>query len=130
MAQATSITVNDRETTPVAHTFVPRKGANGMDFVRAASVPIGNETISYKFRQSGGRLRTRISLAVPTLVSEVINSVTVPKVPRVAFISCDFIFDETSTVQERKNAVGMFYNLLASSQTLVDGALVNQDPIW
>lgn len=131
MPNATSITVNDRESTPVAHTFAPRQVIPGAaTFVEAASVPIGEKSLILRTRKSGSRYYVRVTLASPTLVTETINGVAVPKVPRVAFIDATFRFDDTSTVQERKNAVGMFANSLAASQTVMDGALTNLEGVW
>lgn len=131
MAQAASIVVNDRESTPVAHTFAPRVIVPGAaTFVEAASVPIGEKSLVVRTRKSGARYFTRITLAVPVLVTETINGVSVPKVPRTAFIDANFRFDDTSTLQERKNAVGMFANALASGQAVIDGSLTNLEGIW
>jgi len=131
LAQAASITVNDRESTPVAHVFAPRSIVPGAaTFVEAASVPIGEQSLVIRTRKSGSRFYTRVTLACPILVTETINGVAVPKVPRVGFIDATFRFDDTSTEQERKNAVGMFANALASSQTVVDGSLTKLEGIW
>lgn len=131
MAQASTITVNDRESTPVAHTFAPRAVAPGAaTFVEAASVPIGERSLVIRSRKSSGKYYARITLAVPVLVTETINGVAVPKVPRAAFIDCNFRFDETSTLQERKNAVGMFHNALAATQTTVDSTVTGLEGIW
>lgn len=131
MAQAASITVNDRETTPVAHIFAPRAIQPGQaTFVEPNSVPVGERTLTIRNRKSGSRYYQRITLAVPTLVMETINGVQVPNVPRVAFIDCNFRFDDTSTLQERKNVVGMFANALAAGQTVVDSTLTGLEGIW
>jgi hypothetical protein len=99
-------------------------------FVEAASVPIGERSLVIRTRKNGARYHTRLTLACPTLVNETINGVSVPSVPRVAFIDATFRFDDTSTLQERKNAVGMFANALAASQAVVDGSLTNLEGIW
>lgn len=131
MANAASIVVNDRESTPVAHTFAPRQVIPGAaTFVEAASVPIGERTLTIRQRKSGNRYLSRITLAVPVLVTETINGVAVPKVPRVAFIDANFRFDDTSTAQERANAVGMFANALAANQTVVNATVTGLEGIW
>lgn len=131
MSQAASITVNDRETTPVAHIFAPRMIVPGQaTFVESASVPIGEKSLIIRTRKNGSRYYTRVTLAVPVLVMETINGVQVPTVPRVALIDATFRFDDTSSLQERQNAVGMFANALASSQTVVDSTLTKLEGIW
>lgn len=131
MAQAATITVNDRETSPVAHAFAPRNIQPGVaSFVESNSVPIGERTLTIRNRKSGTRYYQRVTLAVPTLVMETINGVSVPNVPRIAFVDATFRFDDTSTLQERKNVVGMFANALAAAQTVVDSTLTGLEGIW
>lgn len=131
MAQAASITVNDRESTPVAHIYAPRQIVPGSaTFVESGSVPIGEKSLTIRQRKSGNRYYIRITLAVPVLVMETVNGVSVPTVPRMSFIDANFRFDDTSTLQERKNAVGMFANALAASQAVVDGTLTGLEGIW
>lgn len=131
MAQATSIVVNDRESTPVAHTFAPRAVSTDLAlFVESASVPIGERKLSIASRKTNGKYRTRVKLENPTLVTEVVNGVNVPKVPRTAYADVTFTFDETHSLQERKNTVGMFYNALAASQTLVDASVTGLESVW
>lgn len=131
MPQAASIAIADRESTPVTHTYAPRAIATGNAvFVRSNSVPIGEETLTLRSRKSGKRYYQRVTLAIPALVTETINGVAVPTVPRVAFVDATFRFDDTSSLQERKNAVGLFANALAASQTVVDGVLTNLEGVW
>lgn len=131
MAQAASITVNDRQATPVAHTFAPRQVAPGSAlFVESASVPIGEKSLIVRTAKKGTRYTTRITFAVPVLVTETVNGVAVPTVPRSSFVDCTFRFDDTSTLQERKDTVGMFYNMLAATQTVIDGSVTNLEGIW
>lgn len=131
MAQAASFAVNDRKTTPVAHTFTPRRIETGLaSFAEAASVPIGEPIITVRWRKSGTRFYQRVTLTVPALVTETVNGVPVPTVPRVALIDATFRFDDTSSEQERKDAVGMFANALASSVTVVDKTIVGLEGIF
>lgn len=131
MSQAAAIVVNDRESTPVAHTFAPREITSGLArFVEANTVPIGERELTVRWRKSNGRFYQRVMLTAPALVSQTINGVSVPTVPRVALIDATFRFDVTSTEQERKNAVGMFANALAASQGVVMGTLVGLEGVW
>lgn len=131
MAQAAPVVVNDRATTPVAHTFAPRDVSTDLaSFVETASTPVGERKLSISKRKSGTKYRVRIKLDNPVLVTEVINGVNRPAVPRTAYADATFTFDETSSLQERKDTVGMFANALAASQTLVDSSVTGLEGIW
>lgn len=131
MAQANTITVLDREPTPVSHAFVPRRIEPGSaTFVEAASVPIGEKTLTISSRKSGRRFYVRVKLYAPVLVSELINGVSVPTTPRAALADCTFRFDDTSTEQERLNCVGMFANSFAASQSIVLGSVTKLEGIY
>lgn len=132
MAQAATITVNDRATTPVAHSYAPKSPLpdGGMLFAESAAIPKAERQLSIRPRSSNGKRYVRVILTSPTLVTETVNGVSVPTVPRTVLIDATFRFDETSTEQERADAVGMFANALASSQTVVNSTLVKTEGIW
>lgn len=131
MAQAASVVVNDRATTPVAHTFAPRRISTDLAlFVETGSVPFGERKLSISQRQSGGKYRVRVKLENPVLVTETVNGVSVPTVPRTSFADVTFTFDQYSTLQERKDTVGMFANALAAAQTMVDSSVTGLEGIW
>lgn len=120
MPALSNIAVNDRESTPVTHTFVPRgsKGDGVQLFVNSSGVPIGDEKLTVSLRESGARTRVRIVLTDPVTVTETINGVDRVQVERVSIANLQLTFDERSTLQERKNLVGMLANALASGATL------------
>lgn len=131
MAQATTITVNDRAATPVAHSFAPRRIESGLaTFVEPASVPIGDKQLAIRWRKSGSRYYQRVTMTAPAISTETVNGVAVSKVLRVGLIDATFRFDDTSTEQERKDLVGMFANALAAAQTVVNGTVVNLEGVW
>lgn len=131
MSQFTSFTVNDRETTPVAHTFEPRKPGNSLvEFREPGVVPIADRKYTVSWRESNGRIRVRCVLADPKVVTETINGVDVTKVPHVNFADVTFTFSEESTLQERQNLVGMFANSLAASVTVIDDTVTGLEAIW
>lgn len=131
MPQATSIVVNDRESTPVAHTFVPQ-GIQGQvaQFAEAASVPIGQSRLTVSWRKAANRFKVRLLFVVPVVVTETINSVDRPSVARTSFAEVNLTFDETSTLQERKNTVGMLANVLAASQTEVNAVVTQLEGLY
>lgn len=131
MPAAAPIVVNDRKATPVAHTFAPRGIQPGSAlFVETASVPIGEATLTIRTRISAEKYHARLTMAVPVLVTETINGVSVPKVHRVSMADVNFRFENTSTLQERQDIVGMFANALAASQTVVMKSVCELEGVW
>lgn len=133
MPQIAAITVNDREATPVARTYNPAgTDKNGVPVWKTGDVgvPFGEAKLTMSTRQQGSKHKVRINLVVPTIVTETINGVDRNKLERSAYCAFEFTFADDSTKQERDNAIGMFANLLASSQTVPDGALVEAEGLW
>lgn len=130
MASRASFTVNDRAATPVAHTFTPQGTSDLPVFIEAGSVPIGNKVVVIKQRRSGTKYKVNVLFKNPVLVTEVINGVNVPKVQRSAYAELNLTFEETSSLQERKDTVGMFANMLASTQTMLDSTFTGLETIW
>lgn len=132
MSARTTITVNDRANTPVAHSFTPR--ANGTTdvalFVEAQSMSIGERKITISTKKANGKTRARILIENPTLVTEVVNGVNVPKVPRTCFADLTFTFPDGCSLQERKDTVGFMANLLLATQAMVNSAIVDLEGIW
>lgn len=129
--QTGSFSVNDRATTPVAHTFTPRGAPTGMArFAEAGPTAIGEKTLSVRWRDSETRRNVRLTFAVPVVVTETINGVNRVKVERTSFVDANFRFDTMATEQERKDTVGMFANMLAASVTVIDKTLTGLEDIW
>lgn len=131
MAQATSFAVNDRKSTPVAHTFVPAD-ANGSlaVFREAGAIPAGDRKVTVSMRKTNGKYRVRLVLANPVVVTETINGVNRYKVDRTSFADVTFTFDETSSLQEREDTVGMFANALSDSLTVLDDTITGLNGIY
>lgn len=132
MAQAANITVNDRATTPLAHIYAPSVPlpGGGMVFAESASIPKAERQFSIRIRKSNGRRFVRLMLTCPVLVTETVNGVSVPTVPRMSMVDATFRFDETGTEQERADCVGMFANFLATNQSVVMASLVKTEGVW
>lgn len=131
MPSAGSFTVNDRAATPVAHTFVPRVIGSGVAlFVESASVPFGERKFTISSRQSSGKYRVRIKGEFPVLVTETVNGVNKPSVIRTAYADTTLTFDQLSSLQERKDAVGMHFNAFATSQTMLDAVITGLESLW
>lgn len=132
MGARTNLVINDRAATPVAHTFVPDgNDANGvLVFTEKTGVPAGEARFTLSQSSSNGKLRPRLKFLLPVLVTETINGVTSPRVSRTAHVNMEFVFDELSTEQERKDAVGFAYNTLAASQTMINDLLTKQLQVY
>jgi hypothetical protein len=81
-------------------------------------------------KKRNARYVGEVRLTLPVVVTETINGVDSPLVVRTAFAVCTFTFDEKSTSQERKNAVGMLASALGTSKTLVNDTLINLEGVW
>jgi len=122
--------VNDRATTPIAHTFAPRSKDPLPTWCEAGSMPAGERKFTLFTRKSGEKYRITLRLSNPTVVTEVINGVSVPKVARTQYAETTFTFTADSTLQERKDTVGMHANALGASNTQIDSALTALESIW
>lgn len=131
-----NLVLTDRATpTPVNHTFVPdgidQQNVGAVVNSGASGVPAGAERFTISMRKGGdNRYKGKLKLTLPILVTETINGVSVPKVARQTIVNVSFDFDERSTEQERKDAVGMTYSALDSSKVLVNDTLTKVQSIW
>lgn len=132
MSARSNLVINDRATTPLAHTYSP----DGDDknrvhlYSEKGTVPAGNAKYSIGLRQSGGRYRGSIRLAVPVVQTQTINGVSTPVVVRTAYIEVNTSFDPLSSTQERADCVGLLVNSMAVSQTQINDCIVNLSDIY
>lgn len=119
MPARSNITINDGETTPVAHTFVPRTGPAGsaLPFVEPGNSPIGDKILTIASRMATRR-RVVKKLTCPVVSTETINGVSRPTLERAAFSTHEYSFDKNSTKQERKNQRLLDANWLLSAQAI------------
>lgn len=131
MPQLQAISVNDRETTPVAHAFVPRDIKDGVGtVVRTTGIPVGEELFTISNRKTNGKYRVKLVLMVPVVQTETINGISKPVVVRQGYGEVNFTFHETSTTQERKNVVGMLMNALDPTKVLVNSTVVDLEGVF
>lgn len=132
MAQFASFTLNDRETTPVAHVFLPTQSPTPDTFVakRGTGVPIADEIVTISNRVSGTKRKVRFLLVLPIVQTETINGISTPKVVRRSIAEVNLTFEDSSSTQERKNLVGMTYNALASTQAMLDATFVGLEGLY
>lgn len=132
MAQRANLVIKDRASTPVDHTFSPDgDDANGVHvFSEKTGVPAGNPRFTASLRQSNGKYRPTLKLAVPVVQTQTINGVNSPVVVRTAYVELSATFDALSSTQERADAVGLMYNSMAAAQTQINDLLVNLSDIY
>lgn len=131
MPQITTFTLNDRESTPVGHVFTAGDKANGIvQAVRSTGIPGTDEVVTISSRDSGRNRKVRFVLSVPIIQTETINGVSNPKEVRRGRADVTLTFDKYSTLQERKNVVGMLANALAASQTQLDAVFTALERPW
>lgn len=133
MPQLQNLVVTDRATpTPVDHTLVPRDiSTNGVGtVVENTSVPIGQLTMDVSMRKTGPTFRGRLTMKQPIIQDVTVGGVTKPTVVRQSYFAADFIFDETSTEQERTNLVGMVASALGTSKVLVNDTIVKLQGVY
>jgi len=134
MAARTTVTVNDRETTPVAHNFVPAgDNESGLAIFREPGVVFAADSIlslGLRGLKGNGRLRPYARLYLPIYQTETVNGIASQKFVDSCIVEISASYGRTTTLQQRKNAIGMAYNLLAPAQTLLDKLFTQNDPIW
>lgn len=132
MSARGNLVINDRATTPVAHTYSPDgDDTNGVHlFSEKVSVPLGNPRYSIALRKSNGKIKPSIKLAIPIVQTQTINGVSTPVVVRTAYADCTFTFDGLSSEQERADCVGLLANSLAASQTQINDLIVKVSDIY
>lgn len=132
MSARTNLVVNDRAGTPVAHTFSPDgDDANGVHiFSEKVGVPAGYSRYTASLRQTNGKFRALLKLAVPITQTQTINGVSAPVIVRTSFCEVSLTFDGLSTAQERADTIGMMANSLATSQTQINDMIVNLSDIY
>jgi hypothetical protein len=133
MAQATTLTVNDRQSpTPVAHTFVPQRVETEMaTFSEAGAVPLGDKLFSISRRTTAnGFVKCRVRLVVPVVSTDSSTGTPISTLTRTSYADMTLTFAPDSTSAERADVVGMFQNVLAASQTMVDKTIVGLENIF
>lgn len=132
MAQFAAFTLNDREPTPVAHTFQPTQSPSSEIAVakRTTGVPVADEIITISNKTSGQKRKIRALVVLPIVQNEIINGISNPKVVRRAIAELNLTFDDTSSLQERRNLVGLVYNMLASSQAMLDATFTGLEGLY
>lgn len=117
MPQAGSIAIADGQSTPVNHTFTPKKLQDGIlaYFEEASGIPAARLNLTVSVRPpvgTGQMYRATVSFAVPAVA--VVNGIqTVDHTNRV---NMEFLVHQNSTDAEMKNLFAFAKNGLGNSQ--------------
>lgn len=125
-----SVVVNDRETSPVTHTFTAysRKSPNAVVLREAGTVPVADSFIHLSLeRIADGSIKGTYKLTVPIVQTETLNGLTSVKQIRQSMAAVELRFSGQSTVQERKNVLGMLAESFAASETVINDAFMNAE---
>lgn len=141
MAARTPITINDGAATPVAHTFSPATviDERGMSLAtfedRIGGIPVGYPVVSISMRRPSKTLsnyKVVLKIDVPTL--ETISNSTASGIlpaPKAAYsnlVNVEFVMNQRSPVQSRKDLLAYARNLLAHA--VVTSAVVDTEMVW
>lgn len=132
MPQLANLVIADQAATPVNHTYTPAGiQGNVAVLVESTGVPVGDNkaTIGWSTTQSGRR-KSSYKLVLPVVATQTINGVSTPVVVRVAYVSVEFAFDQTSTEQERKDAVALIRNGLVPTNPVVYDTIVKCQGVY
>lgn len=124
-----NISVNDAETTPVAHVFSPvtTDGATAKLANRVATTPAGYETLSIEVRNpTSATAAYRVVLKSNDPVTATVDGSDV--VVRNSSAELTFNFSQLSTSQERLNLLKMMSGLLDHATT--KSVVQNLEPIY
>lgn len=132
MSARTNLVLKDRAGTPVSHTFTPDGDTpEGVHvFSEKTSVPAGNPQYTAFATRKGGKYRPSLRLTIPIVQTQTINGVSTPVVVRTAQVWLSAVFDELSSEQERKDAIGQMADSLDASQTQINDLLLGTSDIY
>lgn len=132
MVARTNLVLTDRAATPVAHTFSPDgDDANGVHvFSEKTGVPAGYSRFTASLRQTNGKFRAALKLAVPITQTQTLNGVSSPVIVRTSFGEVNLTFDSLSSAQERADLIGMLSDSLKTSQAQINDMIVNLSDIY
>lgn len=132
MPQLQNLVLTDRQATPVAHTFTPDNisSAGVGSVIESGGVPTGANRFSISHRLVNNTHKVEIRMAIPIVQNETINAIVRPKVVRTSYVTASFSFDGTSSLQERKDVVGMFQSAFDPLKLLVNDTLVNLQGVY
>lgn len=128
-----SLVLTDRKSTPVNYTLQPVARMGDVGIVAAADSSGASVTeirLEIAQKRTQTRMRPRLKLRVPVIVTETVNGVATPKLLREAFFEGSFSFALDSTEAERNDLVGMLASALINTKVLVNDTIVKSQSIY
>jgi len=129
-----NLILTDRAATPVAKTFAPIERNTQTGVVTVAHSDDGSvlarKKLTLSTRKVNGKRKVRMLLQVPVVQTETINGIASPRVVREIYIDATFTIPDTSSDQEKKDAIGMFQSAFDSSKVLVNDTIIKGETIW
>lgn len=133
MPQLQPLVLTDRADTPVDHTFTPLDIQGGVGtVVESTGTPIGDNRVTVSLgKTNAGRYKAVVKFVLP-IVQEGIDAsgITRPVVVRTSYVEITASFDQSSTEQERDDAIGMVESALAADSTLINDVLVKLQGVY
>lgn len=114
MPAAANIVINDGESTPVAHTFVPSKVSDLVaTFFGPGSTLAGREKITVTRREATASVAGKVSIKIEIPTEKTVDGITVVDYVHAAYL--EFVVASRGFKQNRKNARMLSANLLANA---------------
>lgn len=130
MPQIATTILADREATPVNHSFVPadiaQPGSVGVLLESTGVLSNANKLTVSSRKTTGGKLKGKVTIQMP--IVEVVAGVST--VTRTGYCTFETTFDLSSTLQERKNLVGLMASALAESKVVINDTIVKGEAVF
>lgn len=116
MPQLAPMILKDHQLPPQDHNFTPRGiTGNVAELVETSGVPIGENRITISKRKTpSGRFKTVAKVQLPVVQVVTVNGVDRPTIVRYQYVDISFDAANTSTTQERDDAIGLTKSLLTN----------------
>lgn len=114
MPQAANISINDGESTPVAHVFVPSKVSDLIATYYGPGLTLaGREYIVVTRREATATVAGKVNIKVVLPTEVTVSGVTTVELQEL--VSMDFVLSPKGTKQKRKNTRVLSSNLLLNA---------------
>lgn len=131
MPQLQQTVLKDRSETP-ERTFHPSDIREGVAFLsESADVPMFAPELSVSLRRPTNQRKSYkglVKLSLP--VTEECSTTCTTRLKHVIHVSAEFTFPETSSQEERNNAVGLLASALEADVAIINDTLVNLEGIY
>jgi hypothetical protein len=132
MPNMTTLTINDRQPTPVPHDFKPQGIQNGVaTFIHSQGIPAGDVRLTMsQTRNQNGRRKVTMKITAPVVGDVVVDGVTKTGVQRTNYAELTFNYDETSTQTERETVMAFVAYLTGSGNAFMNAIVRDLEGFW